>query len=60
MTPVFRPQGWKAGASKIDRVTSRLLIGIGVSLLGLRFAHATLYAEKWSTKEDTAETAKKP
>jgi hypothetical protein len=48
MAPVVRPLGWKAGASRIDKVANRLLIGIGVSLLVLRFAQATLYAEKWS------------
>jgi O-antigen ligase len=57
-----RPQGWKAGASRIDKVANRLLIGIGVSLLVLRFAQATLYAEKWSaarqqdSSNDTART----
>ena len=47
MTPVVRPQGWKAGASGIDKAANRLLIGIGVSLFAFRFVHATLYAEKW-------------
>lgn len=52
MAPVFRPHGWKAGASGIDKVANRLLIGIGLSLLALRFAHATIYAEKWTKSDD--------
>lgn len=50
MPPVARPQGWRAGASRVDRIASGLLIGIGVTLVGLRFVHASLYAEKWSAK----------
>lgn len=60
MVPVFRPLGWKAGTSKIDRINSHLLIGIGVSLLGLRFAHATLYAEKWTTNDSEEKATKHP
>jgi hypothetical protein len=47
MLPVFRAPGWKAGTSQIDRVIHRLLITIGTTLVGLRFAHISSYIEKW-------------
>ena len=50
--PVFRPPGWKAGTSQLDRVTNRLLLAIGASLVLIRSAHLKLYAEKWTTSQN--------
>ena len=44
--PVFHPPGWKAGTSQTDQVLNQLLIVIGTSIVGLHFAHITLYTRQ--------------